>query len=199
MHQPIGGGVSTDFKSSNRIKISRLVQILLHFSWFGAPHPQGVGWVEWVSGVLGMMWGPSRWCGDDVGMTGTTWGPRGPRGPWGLWGQHGVETTETTETTAMGTTWGPSGGYGDDVGMMGTMWGWRGQHGDNGDHGDNMGWRPQRQQRPWGPHGNLLGSRGMTWGWRGQCGDHGDNEITKNAINFEQIKIIEFCLKIWDP
>ena len=46
--------------------------------------------------------------GNDVGMTGMTWGPRG---------QHGVETTETT---AIGTTWGPSGGYGDDVETMGT-------------------------------------------------------------------------------
>ena len=67
--------------------------------------------MEWVSGGLRMMWGPSKQCGDDVGMTGTMWGPRG---------QHGVETMETT---AMGTTWGPSGGYGDDVGTMGTMWG----------------------------------------------------------------------------
>ena len=39
----------------------------------------------------------------------------------------------------------------------------------------------------------------MTWGQWGQCGDHGDNEITKNAITFERIKIIEFRLKIWDP
>ena len=74
-----------------------------------------------------------------------TWGPRGPQG------QHGVETTETTETTeettettAMGTTWGPSGGYGDDVGTTGMMWGCRGRCGD---HGDNMGWRPRKQQR----------------------------------------------------
>ena len=105
-----------------------------------------------------------------MGMTGMTWGPRGP------WGQHGVETTETTEetteTTAMGTTWVPSGGYGDDMGMMGMTRGWC------GDDGDDMG---------------------MMWGRRGQRGDHGDNKITKNAITFEQIEIIEFCLKIWDP
>ena len=37
---------------------------------------------------------------------------------------------------------------------------------------------------------------GMTWGQWGPCGD---NEITKNAITFERIEIIEFCLKIWDP
>ena len=71
--------------------------------------------MEWVSGGLGMMWGPSRRCGDDGDDTGTM---------WGRWGQHGVETTETTEetteTTAMGTTWGPSGGYRDNVGMTGT-------------------------------------------------------------------------------
>ena len=105
MHPPMGGGVSIDFKFSNRIKISWLVQILLHFYWFGAPTPEGVGWVEWVSRGLGMMWRPSRQCGDDMGITGMTWGP-------------------------------------------------------------------------WGP-----------------CGD---NEITKNAITFEWIEIIEFHLKIWD-
>ena len=30
----MGGEVSTDFKSSNRIEISRLVQVLLNFEWF---------------------------------------------------------------------------------------------------------------------------------------------------------------------
>ena len=34
---------------------------------------------------------------------------------------------------------------------------------------------------------------------REQWGQYGDNEITKNAITFEQIEIIEFRLKIWDP
>ena len=51
----------------------------------------------------------------------------------------------------------------------------------------------------WGPsggYGDDMGMMGMMWG---QCGDHGDNEITKNAITFERIKIIEFRLKIWDP
>ena len=76
--------------------------------------------------------------------------------------------------------------------------------GDHGDHGDH---------RPCGPHGDLLGAMEMMWGQQGRCGDdmgmmgmtwgprgpHGDNEITKNAITFEQIKVIEFCLKIWDP
>ena len=82
----------------------------------GALPPRGWGWVEWVYGGLGMMWGPSRECGNDgndVGMVGTTWGPRGQQG-------HGVETTETT---AMVTSWGPSGGYGDDMGTRGMMWG----------------------------------------------------------------------------
>ena len=95
------------------------------------------------------------------------------------------------------------------------MWGWQGWCGNHGDNGDNMGWR-QRRPQPWGPHGDLLGAMGMTWGWQGwhgddvgmmgmmwgpwgQCGDHKDNEITKNAITFEQIEIIEFRLKIWDP
>ena len=36
---------------------------------------------------------------------------------------------------------------------------------------------------------------GTMWGPQAQ---HGDNKITKNAITFEQIKIIEFHLKIWD-
>ena len=99
----------------------------------------------------------------------------------------------------------------DDVrmtGMMGTTWR---QHGGNG----GMGWRQRRPQpwRVWRPHGDLLGTIGMTWGQQGQCGDdeynvgtmwgrwgpHGDNKITKNASTFEQIEIIEFCLKIWDP
>ena len=44
-----------------------------------------------------------------------------------------------------------------------------------------------------------MGMTGTMWGQRGQCGDHGDNKITKNAITFERIKIIEFRLKIWDP
>ena len=45
----------TDFKSLNRIEISRLVQVLLNFNWFwGSPLEvadgwMGVGWV-WVSG-----------------------------------------------------------------------------------------------------------------------------------------------------
>ena len=38
----MGGGVSTDFKSSNRIEISQLVQVLLNFEWFRGP-PWGVG------------------------------------------------------------------------------------------------------------------------------------------------------------
>ena len=44
-----------------------------------------------------------------------------------------------------------------------------------------------------GPCGDYGDDVGTTWGPRG------DNEITKNAITFEQIEIIEFCLKICDP
>ena len=47
---PMGEGVSTDFKSSNRIEISRLVQVLLNFEWF-RESPLGVG--GWVDGVGG--------------------------------------------------------------------------------------------------------------------------------------------------
>ena len=49
----MGGEVSTDFKSSNRIEISRLVQVPLNFDWFwGSPH--------W--GVGGWGWGVVRGC-----------------------------------------------------------------------------------------------------------------------------------------
>ena len=40
----MGGEVSTDFKSSNRIEISRLVQVLLNFDWFRGSPP---GWGMW--------------------------------------------------------------------------------------------------------------------------------------------------------
>ena len=44
---PMGGGVSTDFKSSNRIEISRLVQVVLNFEWFrGSPTLGARGWVD---------------------------------------------------------------------------------------------------------------------------------------------------------
>ena len=81
------------------------------------------------------------------------------------------------------------------MGMMGTTWGV-----DNGDHshggcGDYMG-------TFWGLWGQCandrddVGTTGTIWGPWGPCGD---NEITKTAITFEQIEIIEFHLKIWDP
>ena len=79
----------------------------------------------------------------------------------------------------METTWGPSG---DDGGMMGRC-------------GDDM-WRPQTMETIWGPSGDDVGTTGMM---RGQQGPRGDNKITKNAITFERIEIIEFHLKIWDP
>ena len=44
IHPPMGGGVSKDFKSSNRIEISQLVQVLLNFEWFWGS-PWGVGWI----------------------------------------------------------------------------------------------------------------------------------------------------------
>ena len=104
---------------------------------------------------------------------------------WGWWGWHGDGRDDMGTTGTTGTTWG----------------------GDHGDHGDH---------RSWGPHGDLLGAMETMWGQRGWCGDDGDNagttgmtrgprrpcgdnEITKNAITFEQIEIIEFHLKIWDP
>ena len=48
----------------------------------------------------------------------------------------------------------------------------------------------------WGPsggYGDDVGMTGMMWG---PCGD---KKTPKNAITFEQIEIIEFRLKIWDP
>ena len=49
----MGGEVSTDFKSSNRIEISRLVQVLLNFDWFrGSPTLRGGGVGGWWWGVV---------------------------------------------------------------------------------------------------------------------------------------------------
>ena len=43
----MGGEISTDFKSSNRIEISRLVQVLLNFGLIpGVPPLGGRGWVD---------------------------------------------------------------------------------------------------------------------------------------------------------
>ena len=81
IHPPIGGEVSTDFKSSNRIKI--FVQVLLNFYWFGWSTWVGMGVGGGLNGSLGMVWGWQGWCGDDrddMGMTGTTWGWRGRQG-----------------------------------------------------------------------------------------------------------------------
>ena len=81
IHPPIGGEFSTDFKSSNRIKISWLIQVLLNFYWFGGPPWVGVG--GGLNGGLEMMWGWQGQCGDnrnDMGMMGTTWGWQGQCG-----------------------------------------------------------------------------------------------------------------------
>ena len=45
----MGEEVSTDFKSSNRIEISRVVQMLLNFDWFRGS-PLGGGWMWLGSG-----------------------------------------------------------------------------------------------------------------------------------------------------
>ena len=50
----MGGGVFTDFKSSNRIEISRLVEVLLNFYWFWGSPLVGGEWVDrvgWREGV----------------------------------------------------------------------------------------------------------------------------------------------------
>ena len=47
-HPPMGGEFSTDSKSSNGIEISRFIQVLLHFYWFGGVPPVGrVGGCGW--------------------------------------------------------------------------------------------------------------------------------------------------------
>ena len=47
----MGGEVSTDFKSSNGMEISQLVQVLLNFDWFwGCPPLGGGGGWMWVGG-----------------------------------------------------------------------------------------------------------------------------------------------------
>ena len=54
IHPPMGGEVSTDFKSSNGIEISWLVQVLLNFDWFRGSPPWGMGGVGgWGWGVVG--------------------------------------------------------------------------------------------------------------------------------------------------
>ena len=89
------------------------------------------------------------------------------------------------------------------------MWETSRQCGDDWDDRGTMG-TTCGDHRPWRPHGDLLGTPGTMWErhgddrddvgtMRGRWGPHGDNKITKNAITFEQIKIIEFHLKIWDP
>ena len=52
----MGGEVSTDFKSSNGIEISQLVQVLLNFDWFWGCPPLG------GRGVGGCGWGVVRGC-----------------------------------------------------------------------------------------------------------------------------------------
>ena len=51
IHPSLGGEVSTDFKSSNRIEISWLVQVLLNFDWFWGSPPWG--WVDGGGGCWG--------------------------------------------------------------------------------------------------------------------------------------------------
>ena len=48
----MGGGVSTDFKSLNRIKLSQFIQVLLNFYWLWGVPPWG-----WVGGWLGVRLG----------------------------------------------------------------------------------------------------------------------------------------------
>ena len=52
----MGGEIYTDFKSSNRIEISQLVQVLLNFDWFWGSPPLG------GRGVSGWGWGVVRRC-----------------------------------------------------------------------------------------------------------------------------------------
>ena len=95
--------------------------------------------------------------------------------------------------------WGPSRQCGDDGENVGTMWGPRGQHGVETTETTEETMETTAMGTTWGPsrgYGDDVGMTGTMWGQRG---DQGDNKITKNAITFEQIEIIEFRLKIWDP
>ena len=48
IHPPMGRGVSTNFKYSNGIEISWLVQVLFNFDWFwGSPWGVVDGWTGW--------------------------------------------------------------------------------------------------------------------------------------------------------
>ena len=95
----------------------------------------------------------------------------------------------------MGTFWGLWERCGDDGDDTGTTWGPREQHGVETMETTET----TAMETTWGPSGGYGDDVGMTGTTRGQQGDHGDNKITKNAITFERIKIIEFRLKIWDP
>ena len=60
--------------------------------------PWGQHWVETTeTTAMGTKWGPSVGYGDDVGMTGTTWGQQGQHGDHG----DNVGTTETTKSLKM--------------------------------------------------------------------------------------------------
>ena len=64
IHPPMSEEVSTDFKSLNRIEISRLVQVLLNFEWFRGPPLGGGGWVDGGGGGEGVGgWGWWWWGG----------------------------------------------------------------------------------------------------------------------------------------
>ena len=96
------------------------------------------------------------------------------------------------------------------------MWGWQGWHGDDVEATPYALWSlcgPQGvgTMSMWSP--GCRDHVGMMWGQQGQCRDNvgmtgmmqrphrdqGGHQITKNAITLEQIEIIRFCLKIWDP
>ena len=52
IHPPMGAGVSIEFKSSNQIELSQLIQDLLNGYWFGSiPMGWVAGWVELGGGV----------------------------------------------------------------------------------------------------------------------------------------------------
>ena len=57
IHPPMGGEFSTDFKSSNRIEISWLVQVLLNFYWFRGSPLGGGRWVDGGGGGYGCVGG----------------------------------------------------------------------------------------------------------------------------------------------
>ena len=80
--------------------------------------PWGQHWVETTeTTAMETTWGPSGGYGDDVEMTGMTWGQRGQHGDHG---DNGDNIGWRPQRQQRPQPWGP---HGDLLGAMGMMWG----------------------------------------------------------------------------